>query len=152
MSKSSTRSGKSRLFLMELIINILLFCFLCGYGLIFFTKSDSLIDDATTLQYATSLVSSVAEVYASGDGSLDYIKKTYDNASMNDSIMYLYYTNDYKPCKTADSDYYIEISRVSDSSNKINIRFCKKDSSVVYEIVATNHKVPTFSTAKEVLR
>ncbi len=151
MSKSSTRSGKSRLFLMELIINILLFCFLCGYGLIFFTKSDSLIDDATTLQYATSLTASVADIYASGDGDLDYINRIYNNSFMNNDVMYIYYDKDYKTCDKANNEYYIKISKVSDSSNKVNISFCKKDSSLVYEIIATNHKVPTFSS-KEVLQ
>lgn len=151
MSNSSTRSGKSRLFLMELIINILLFCFLCGYGLIFFTKSDSLIDNATTLQHATSLTASVANVYASGDGSLDFIVDTYDNASIDEDTMYLYYSKDYKPCQASDSEYYIEIKNVSNTTNKINISFCKKYSEVLYSFVACNHQIPTLST-KEVPR
>ena len=72
--------SKSSLFLMEIILNILLFSVLLVVGLQFFIKTHLLTRETFDLQEAVTCSSNIASIYQSGDGSLDVIKEHYPNA------------------------------------------------------------------------
>ena len=143
--------SKSGLFLMELLMNLLLFCLLCGCGLLFFIKSHNLTNDATALHQAVSITTSVAGVYETGDGSLDSIQKLYTNADPNGKYLYLYLDENYLPCSKDQMAYYVIISQADHMVEKIQIEFCRSNGEVLYSICACNLTATTLGTAKEVV-
>lgn len=154
--------SKSSLFLMELLINLLLFCFLCGCGLMFFIKSHNLSQDATALHNAVRITSSVAGIYETGDGTLASISEAFEYATIEEDTLYLYLDKDYNPCAKASSTCHITVRPMESSTaakepeaagtlNKIRIDFYNMDGKVDYSIQACNYSPYTLSTAKEVV-
>ena len=60
---SRYQTSKSSLFLLEIIIDLFIFAFLCAYGLMFFIKSSNLTTQTTTLHQAAKITSCVANIY-----------------------------------------------------------------------------------------
>ena len=90
--------SKSGLFLMELLLNLLLFSALCGCGLLFFVKSYHLTQDTTTLHQAVRISTSMAAVYESGDGTLESLSKVFQRPAVEGSIC-IYYDENYAPSR-----------------------------------------------------
>lgn len=145
--KSHSKSG---LFLMELLINLLLFCFLCGCGLMFFIKSYNLTNDATALHQAVSITASVAGVYETGDGSLSSICEAYSNADLEGKYLCIYLNEDFLPCAKEDTAYYVMAEQPDPMTCKIRIDFYNSNGQVLYSIPACNYTATTLGTVKEV--
>jgi len=137
---------KSALFLVELLINILLFSFLCGCGLLFFMKSQKLTQDATALHNGVRIVSSLAAIYESGDGSLDQIPEVYPQAICTADSAVLYFDADYACCREPEASYRVHIQILEGAPDKAEIDFYD-DKEVLYSIRAC-YLSPT--TLKEV--
>lgn len=148
MSRKS--HSKSGLFLMELLINLLLFCLLCGCGLMFFIKSYNLSNDATALHQAVSITASVASVYETGDGSLDSISAIYTNADMEGKYLCIYLDEDFLPCTKEETAYYVMAQQPDSMASKILIEFYNSNGEVLYTIPACNYTATTLGAAKEV--
>ena len=142
--------AKSGLFLMELLINLLLFCLLCGCGLLFFIKSNNLINSATTLHHATAITSSIASLYETGDGSLDSIYAAYATGNQTDSNFTVYLNKEFEPCPANEKVYYVTIQLFDDMTNKICIDFYSDDDTKIYTINACNYTPYTPEKIKEV--
>ncbi len=142
--------SKSGLFLMELLINLLLFCLLCGCGLLFFMKSHNLINSATTLHHATAITSSIASLYETGDGSLNTIYAAYDEGVSTDSTFTIYLDKDFTPCPPSEKLYYVTIQPLGDLPGKIGIEFYSEDNIKIYTIRACNYTPYTLNNIKEV--
>ena len=69
--------SKSSIFLLEILINILLFSVLCVCSLQFFIKSYQLTDNTTTLHHAVTACNNVAAVFQSGDGTLASVEEVF---------------------------------------------------------------------------
>lgn len=143
---------KSSLFLMEIIINLLLFSILCVCSLQFFMKAYQLTEKTTTLHHAVTACSNVASVYESGIGDLDIIYDTYAYAIYIDNKIAIFYDKDYNECDREHSSYYIMIEKTENLLNQINICFYENDSDgkVFYTIDACNYQPLTPSTMEEV--
>jgi len=147
---SGNYHSKSGLFLMELLINLLLFCLLCGCGLMFFIKSFNLANDATALHQAVGITSSVAGIYETGDGSLAPLLDVYTDAAREGKYLCIYLDETFRPCTKDLTAYYIMVEQTDDVIDKIHIDFYNSNGEVLYSINACHYTPATLSTAKEV--
>lgn len=142
--------SKSGLFLMELLINLLLFCLLCGCGLMFFLKSRHLSEDATTLHQAVSITSSIAGIYESGDEGLTSVLQCYPTAAQENQTLTLYLNEDLTPCTAEKAVYSVIAKQTISTVCKLQIDFCTTDGRTWYSITACRYTPATPGTAKEV--
>lgn len=143
--------SKSGLFLMELLINLLLFCLLCGCGLMFFIKSSNLTNDATALHRAVGITSSVAGVYETGDGSFSSLLETYADAAQEGKYLCIYLNEDFNPCSKDETAYYIMVEQTDSRTCKIRIDFYDSSGEALYTIQTQHYTPATLGTAKEVV-
>ncbi len=128
--------NKSSLFLMELVINLLLFCILCGCGLMFFIKSTNLTRSTTDLHQAVRITTSIASAFEAGDGTLnslqsvhpacDYKNKDVTDVNAIETNMpeaILYYNEDFKPCSMTHGYYKVTVDLTEGPVNKATIVF-----------------------------
>lgn len=148
MSRNS--HSKSGLFLMELLINLLLFCLLCGCGLMFFIKSYNLTNDATALHQAVGITSSVAGIYETGDGTFTPLLEIYTDAAREDKYLCIYLDEAYNPCPKEQTAYYIMVEQIDSAAGKICIDFYNSSGKVLYSISTCHYSPATLGTAKEV--
>ena len=144
------RHSKSGLFILELLINLLLFCFLCGCGLKFFIKSNTLTQDSVTLHNAVRITSSIAAIYESGDGSLNAILDEYTNGILGDQTLTIYFDKNFSPCDQNSAIYSASATGINSDIPKIDIVFYNQNQEAVYSIRACNYTPATLDTAKEV--
>lgn len=142
--------SKSALFLMELLFNLLLFCVLCGCGLLFFLKSHNLSKDTTLLHHAVSITTSVASIYESGDGSFSSLCNAYESAESESNLLYIYLDEEFNPCSKTDSIYYVLCENLNSTPDKIRIDFYNSKGTVAYSIRACNHTPSTLNNVREV--
>ena len=136
--------------MMELLINLLLFCVLCGCGLMFFIKSRSLAHDATALHQAVSIASSVAGVYETGDGGFTSLLEIYPLADTEDNYACIYLDKDFVPCAKENTAYYVMVNLTDTSTGKATIGFYMGKGECIYSIPVYHYTVATPGTAKEV--
>ena len=149
---SLRRQSKSGLFLMELILNLLVFCLLCGSALLFFTKSHLLSEEATMINNAVQITSSLAGIYETDREGLDAVVKAYPLTYADGNNVILYFDNDYQPCEKEDSYYSITISSTDSTANSVDICFCDRDNRPLYSIRAYQYIPATPQTLKEVVK
>lgn len=130
---------KSSMFLMEILINILLFSILCVCSLQFFMKSLHLTDETTTLHHAVTACSSVASVYEAGDSSIDCILEAYPHALHTVNKIIIYYDESFIECQRENASYYVHITGNVEVTSKILIEFYAKDE-VIYSITACHYE------------
>lgn len=149
---SLRRQSNSGLFLMELLINLLLFCLLCGCALLFFTKSHRLSEDATRLNNAVQITSSLAGIYETDRDGLEAIAKAYPLTYADGNHAILYFNKDYYPCEKEDSYYSITISSADSITNSIDICFYDHENQPLYSIRACKYIPATPKALKEVVK
>ena len=142
--------SKSGLFLMELLINLLLFCLLCGCGLMFFIRSYNLTTDATALHQAVGITSSVAGIYETGDGSFTPLLEVYAEAAQEDKYLCIYLDESFNPCAKDQTAYYIMVEQLDSTIGKIRIDFYNSNGEVLYTISAYHYTPATLGAVKEV--
>lgn len=142
--------SKSGLFLMELLFNLLLFCVLCGFGLMFFIKSHNLSNKTTALQHAVRITSSIANVYEAGDGTFSSICAEFSNADIEEDALYIYLNEDYQPCEKSDSFCFVEVNHLDSYPNNLSIDFYDNKGELIYSIHACNYTPKTDISVKEV--
>lgn len=147
---SHYRHSKSSLFLMELLIDLLFFCALCGCGLLFFVKSYNLTQDTTSLHQAVRITSSVASIYESGDGSFTSLCKEYEHADLDGHCLFIYFDEEYLPCSKEEAVYIVTSEQEHTSPGKIRIDFYDKKNNPCYSIRACNYTPFTLQNVKEV--
>ena len=149
---SLRRQSKSGLFLMELILNLLLFCLLCGSALLFFTKSYHLSEDATMLNHAVQITSSLAGIYETEQEGLECITKAYPLIYKEGEDAVLYLDQSFLACKKEHSYCYITITPVADNINSVVICFYDQKDRPFYSIQACRYVPATPQTLKEVAK
>lgn len=141
---------KSSMFLMEIIINVLLFSILCVCSLQFFVKANQLTEKTTTLHHAVTACSNVASVYESGTGDIDIIYDTYPYSIYIDNKLVIFYDENYTECDREHAVYYILIEKTDSLVDKIHISFYQNDSESCYTVEACNYQPLTPATMEEV--
>lgn len=128
--------SKSSMFLLEILINILLFSVLCVCSLQFFIKSYQLTENTTTLHHAVTACNNVAAVYESGDGTISSITEMFPNAISENGLTYIYLDENYQECDSQNVVYYLTVEEVNDDISTIHISFYKNGEDVAYAINA----------------
>lgn len=149
------RSGSST-FLMELLFNLFLFCFLCSCGLLFFSKSHNMTKDTTALHQAVSLASSVADIFESGDGTLEGLKdvfpyEDFGDDSCEDSII-IYLSDNFEFCGASQAAYHLIADLYYDGykNNSLEIMVQKINTDLVYKLTTNFHSQTTLGELMEV--
>ena len=141
---------RSSMFLMEIIINLLLFSILCVCSLQFFIKAYQLTEKTTTLHHAVTACSNVASVYESGNGDTDIIYDTYPYAIYVDDQILIYYDENYNECDRKHGSYYVLVEKLDAVIDKITISFYNTDGEACYSIQACCYQPLRPSTIEEV--
>ena len=136
---SRYQSSKSSLFLLEIIIDLFIFAFLCAYGLLFFVKSSNLTTQTTSLHEAARITSCVANIYEGSDGSLDAILAEYSHGEKTAHGIVLYFDENYVSCSKDTYSYLCVVTRQETSLSKIQIEFCDTDSTSLYTIEVSHY-------------
>ena len=148
------RRSESGLFLMELLLNLMLFCLLCGGGLLFFIKSYNLTEHTTTLHQAVSITSSLSAIYESSDGSLEGIGKEYKRPVIDGVSLCIYFDEDYQPCIMEASKYYVLVHLTEETKDaplrKVLITFYDDKDNEIYSLITCNYT--PFTPGKEVTK
>lgn len=132
--------SKSSMFLMEILINILLFSLLCVCSLQFFIKALNLSEDTTTLHHAVTACNNVAAIYETGDGSTEDIWETYPYAlHVNEQIL-IYFDESYEECSREEGVYYILVNECTSDIPSVEISFYEIDGEAYYSITAFHYQ------------
>lgn len=140
--------SQSSLFLLELLLNVLLFCLLCGCSLLLFAKSHQLSDSATALQQAVRISTSIASLYESGDGSLAPICDAYGLDNKTDSGCTLYLNTAYQPCSRESAHASVQLTHTNDPCI-LQINVFDDAATCIYSIQSVYHTPLTRSGQKE---
>lgn len=138
--------SKSSMFLLEILINILLFSILCVCSLQFFIKSYQLTENTTTLHYAVTACNNVASVFKTGDGSTDAIIEVFSNAITENNQIYIYFDENYQECDSQNVFYYITVAEKNTDIPCVSISFYKNGEDATYSIDAYHYSPITPAT------
>lgn len=141
---------KSSMFLMEILINILLFSLLCVCSLQFFIKALNLTDNTTTLHHAVTACNNVAAIYETSNGQLEDIWNTYSYALHVDNQVIIYFDENYEECSRENSSYYIYVKELESTIPSVEISF-QSDTTAYYQIQAFHYQPLTPSTINQVV-
>lgn len=126
--------SKSSMFLLEIIINILLFSFMCICSLQFFAKSYQLTQNTTILHHAVTSCNNVASVFKAGEGSTDAILNAFPDAILENGCVYIYFDKNYQECDAKNCHYYITVEKMKFYFPCICITFYKTGNDATYSI------------------
>ena len=146
---SRYQTSKSSLFLLEIIIDLFIFAFLCAYGLMFFIKSSNLTTQTTTLHQAAKITSCVANIYEGSNGNLDAVLEEYATGSETENGIVLYFDESYVPCAEANASYLCIVTKQDTTLSKIQVDFCDMDSTSLYSIEASCYNPLTPQSYRE---
>jgi hypothetical protein len=139
------RHSGSSVFLMEIILDILLFSLLLVISLQVIIKAHTLTADTTQLHGAVTACTNIAGCFESGDGTLGSIRSVYSMAGGTDDRLFVYLDSNFAECKKADAVYVVSVSYVNDEASD-NPRLtevlvsCTRESKDIYEITACHYE------------
>jgi competence protein ComGC len=134
-------SSGSSLFLMEIILNILIFSILLTVCLQFFLKARQLTGDTTQLERAVTCCSNAANVYESGDGTLDSFSGIYTDAIVTVDQVIVYLDENFIECPAEDSVYTMQILPAESENASVSVISitCYDGSEEIYSIRACSY-------------
>lgn len=134
--------SKNSLFLMEILLNILLFSVFLVVSLQFFSRTHALTQETRQLHQAVTSCTNVASIFESGDGSTADILMLYPYSVNLDDKVIVYLDKNFNDCKKGQAQYYIT-AQLSDKSNKqfseLIIRCSTIDRKLIYELNAYHY-------------
>jgi hypothetical protein len=146
--------SSNSLFLMEIILNILLFCAMLVIGLQFFIRAHDLTAQTKELHQAVTGCESVASLFQNGDGTLEGLSDDISYSTQHNGWIRIYLDQNFNFCKKEDSSYYITAKLYSggeDSLSKLRITCYNEDSKELYTLTVCRYSPLIHSTvAKEV--
>jgi Tfp pilus assembly protein PilV len=150
--KKYGHSGSS-IFLMEIIINILLFSVLLTTSLQLIMKAHTLTQDTSRLHRASTVCANIAECFESGDGTLDSIHEFYPQGSSTGDHLIIYLDEDFADCQKTDAVYLVTVSYADNTYDddvysrltEITIT-CTLESDTIYSLSACHYEPLTLYT------
>lgn len=141
--KRKKGSGSS-LFLMEILLNILLFSVMLSFCLQFFVKAHKLTNSTTELERAVTCCSNTANMFETGDGTLESIYSMYNNKIFVDGQLVVYLDKNFIDCPSEDAVFTMTVTLLpGDSPVKKAAVSCKKGEDVIYQITACQYRALT---------
>ena len=137
------KHAKSSIFLMEIILNILLFSVLVVIGLQFFMRTHSLTRQTSELHQAVTSCESVAAVFENGDGTLDALTESYHFSVDLDNRVLIYLDENFSECRKEEAHYYITVSLADVSTpalTKATLACCNRSGEMLYTLTACHYQ------------
>lgn len=107
---SQQSAGKSRLFLMELLIMLLFFALSVSVCLQLFTKAYTLTKKSQDLTEAVTLAQSTASLLKSGEMNTETLQKQWPSGQNKDGDFLLYLDEDWNECSETESSCYLQVA------------------------------------------
>jgi hypothetical protein len=148
--------SSNSIFLMEIILNILLFCVLLVVGLQFFIQAHTRTAQTKALHQAVTSCESVAALFESGDGTLDGLTADCPYSTKQNGQVRIYLDDDFAFCRKKDASYYMtaELSSVKGSAlAKLRITCYTDEKEELYALTACHYtplRSASAAPAKEV--
>lgn len=149
------KHSPNSIFLMELLLNLLLFSALLIIGLQFFMKAHILTRDTTELHHAVTLCGNVASIYESKDNlaSVLNVSQHFPYCTNMKEQIFIYFDQNFEECKKDNSAYYILVSPGSKAAQTLlssaEISFFSNDDRIIYSLTAYTYQ-PLTPSLKEV--
>ncbi len=112
--------SKNSIFLMEIILNVLLFCFFLVIGLQFFLRTHTITKETQELHQAVTSCENAASAFESGDGTLSPLLDTYRYRVNLGNQVLIYLNSDFNECKKSQASYYIRANYTPDSNDTLS--------------------------------
>lgn len=132
--------SKSSMFLLEILINILLFSVLCVCSLQFFIKSYQVTENTTTLHHAVTACNNVAAVYQANEGSIKAIQQTFPKSITENGEIYIYLDENYQECDSQNVAFYLTVTEQFSTIPSVRISFYKNGLDASYSIDVYHYK------------
>lgn len=113
------RIGRSNSFLLEIVLDILLFAAMLTVSLHMIMKSHNLTKRTGALYQAVELCESVADIYEAGDGNFDMLAHYFPDGNETNQGFILHLGNDFKPVATKKTESY-QLKITQNAAAKIN--------------------------------
>jgi hypothetical protein len=112
--------SSTSIFLMEIILNILLFCVLLVVGLQFFLQTHKLTTQTRELHQAVTSCENIAALFQNGDGSLDALTADCTYSIRRVSEVDIYLDDTFTFCQRQDASYYVTAVSASDKDSALS--------------------------------
>lgn len=112
--------SKNSIFLMEIILNILLFSALLVVGLQLFMRAHKLTEKTMQLHQAVACCENAAAVFESGNGTLNDLLAAYRYSANLDHHVLIYLDENFNECRKKDASYYISAALTEDSESRLS--------------------------------
>lgn len=112
--------SKNSIFMMEIILNVLLFCFFLVVGLQFFIRTHTITKETKELHQAVTSCENAASVFESGDGTLSPLLDTYRYRVNLGNQVLIYLDSDFNECRKKHAAYYITANITPDSNDTLS--------------------------------
>ncbi|MCM1284148.1 MAG: hypothetical protein NC180_10675 [Muribaculaceae bacterium] len=135
--------SKNSLFLMEIILNLLLFVLLMLAALQLFIRSHTLTTQTGELHQAITCCTSAASVFESGDGTLQDILEYYSYGINLNSQVIVYLDADFCECQREEARYYLSIAPMTEDSEplaKAEILCLTAEGEEIYSLTACHYR------------
>lgn len=138
--------SKNSIFLMEILLNVLLFSILLTIGLQFFIHAHLKTQQTTRLYQAVASCENAASIFQSGDGTLIPLLQTYHYSANLENRVLIYLDEDFNTCRKKNACYTLTAAlSASDSDNlsKITIVCRTSEGTVLYRLHASTYNQRT---------
>lgn len=140
---NKTNAHRNHLFLLEILLNILLFSILLSVCLQFFSKTYRLTSETTDLHRAVTTCTNAASIFESGDGTLTPLLSQYEHADQKGESVLIYLDQDFLECSKKDAVYSVTVCLLPEDSASSRLSraqiTCYRDSEELYSITACRY-------------
>lgn len=135
--------SKNSIFLMEILLNVLLFSILLTIGLQFFISAHLKTQATSQLYQAVASCENAASVFQSGDGTLSPLLQTYHYSANLENRVLIYLDKNFNTCRKKMAKYTLTATLdASDSENlsKVTIVCRTSDGTTLYRLSASTYQ------------
>ena len=115
--------SKNSIFLLEILIDIMLFTLLVVVGLTFCIKAHSITRDTRLLHNAVNCCQNVSTIYSKNMGSLAGIMQYFPDSEKTNDRLDIYYDSDFESCSKSRASYYVSVVPDTDDQQKCLVTF-----------------------------
>lgn len=136
-----SKMNHSNAFVLEILLDILLFSILLTVALNMLIKAHHLTNQTKELHNAVSICSDIADIYEVGSGDFSEIQELFPEAKGTDSYITIYYDKEFKASSKENAEYILTAAIVSEdeinfAGSAIDIVFSDIDSNEIYTLRA----------------
>lgn len=128
------RHKQSSIFLLEIMLNIILFSVLLIISLQFFVKTETLTVKTTQLHNGVTLCSNVATIYE--EGGTELIRKEFPNSLQTSQQIIIFYDKNFNLCEKGQNYFKLQISTIefNEGLEKSTISCLNDQNQTIYSI------------------